>query len=190
METMRKTFLRSMGAAFSKEGLKFFARRVPSMIFWAAICTTAITLGQNLYYSNVSGDYLLNVKSVQAEPTIAQGDNLSFNFCREPRYAGIVSKSNVRSFYIVDEKGNRTPVGQNILPDVAYEVVPQPCILLEIKAQSIPQDLGRYYFCQQIVFNAYGYEKVANFCSTTWEVKKSDAAPTEDTTPPTSTGVE
>lgn len=174
-----KTFLHSMRAAFSKEGLKFLARRVPSIIFWTAISTTAITLGQNLYYSNVSGDYLLNVKSVQAEPSIAIGDNLSFNFCREPRYGGIISKTNVRSFYIVDQQGNRTPVAQSVLPDVAYEVIPQPCILLEIKAKNIPQQLGSYYFCQQITFTAYGYEKVANFCSTTWQVLQNDSVPQE-----------
>lgn len=160
----------SARVAFTKEGLRFLAKRIPSIIFWTAISTTALTLGQSEYERNVTGDYLLNVSAVQTEPTIGIGDNLSFNFCRAPRYGGIVSKTNVRSFYIVDEQGNQTPVKQSVLPDVAYEKINQPCILLEIKAANIPQKLGKYYFCQQIVFNAYGYEKTANFCSTQWEV--------------------
>jgi hypothetical protein len=168
------TFKQQLELAFSKKGLSYVVYRIPSMLFWAFICTGLLLFGQTIFQNNVSGDYLLNVKSVTAEEKIAVGDNLSFNFCREPRYPGILSKKNVRSFYIVDSRGNQTPVRQNILPDVAYEQVRQPCILIEIKAANIPQELGRYYFCQQITFDAWGHDKVANFCSSEWQVVPVD----------------
>lgn len=170
----KPTLKQQFKLAFTKQGLSYVAYRIPSMLFWAFICTGLLVFGQTLYQSNVSGDYLLNVKSVTAEEKIAVGDNLSFNFCRSPRYAGILSKKNVRSFYVVDSQGNQTPVRQNVLPDVAYEVIKNPCILIEIKAANLPQNVGRYYFCQQITFDAWGHDKVANFCSTEWVVAEQD----------------
>jgi len=165
---------KQLNLAFTKQGLLYIAWRIPSMLFWTFICSGLLLVGQGLYQSNVSGDYLLNVKSVVAEKKIAIGDNLSFNLCREPRYNGIISERNVRSFYIVDQDGKQTPVKQSSLPEVAYETTSQPCILIEIKAAKIPQAIGDYYFCQVVTFDAWGYQKTANFCSTTWEVAELD----------------
>lgn len=174
-------FIRGVRTIFSKHGLKFFLSRVPSIVFWATISTVMLTLGQGLYERNVSGDYLLNVQSATVEKKVAVGEQISFSFCRKPRYDGIVSDRNIRTFYLLED-GRRIPVDQRILPDVAYEVTTDPCIVIDINPINAPQIPGRYKFCQQITFNAWGYEKQANFCSTEWELVPAADAPNDTPT--------
>lgn len=166
-----------MRAAFSREGLRFFLSRTPSILFWAAVCTITLSLGQSIYERNVSGDYLLNVQSATVEKTVKVGEPISFSFCRQPRYGGIVSNTNVRTFYLLKDTGQEIPVDQRILPDVAYEVTKQPCLVIDIAPINAPQIPGNYKFCQQITFTAWGYDKQANFCSTEWELVPAEKAP-------------
>lgn len=165
---------------FSAAGMNYVLQRIPSMVFWATICTILITLGQNIYERNVTGDFLLNVQSATVEKKVAVGESISFSFCRAPRYEGIVSNRNVRSFYLIKDTGQRVPIEQRILPDVAYEVTTEPCIVLDIKPASAPQVPGKYRFCQQIQFIAYGYPKQANYCSTDWQLVPKGQSPPLD----------
>ena len=170
-------FTQQVSMAFTRQGLGYITSRIPSMVFWATICSILLTLGQVAYQRNVTGDYLLNVKSATTEKKVEVGEPISFSFCRSPRYAGIVSYRNIRSFYLVKETGQRIPVEQRILPDVAYEVTTDPCIVLDIAPTSAPQVPGRYKFCQQIQFKAWGYDKQANFCSTEWQLVPDGQSP-------------
>lgn len=110
------------------------------------------------------------MQSVIAAKEVEQGNDLKFVLCREPRYSGIVSNKNVRSFYYVADSGKRIPASQVSLPEIAYENTADPCVPLSIPANKRPDAMGKYSFCQQVTFNAWGHEKTANFCSTEWRV--------------------
>ena len=126
-----------------------------------------------LYQRHVPGNHLLNVKSVTAQVQVDSNDDLTVVFCRSPRYSAIVSDVNVRTFYINSEDNSTdvfTPAAQEILPTVAYEKRDQNCLPLRISPDKRPNSPGKYYFCQQIKFKAYGVDKDTSFCSTEYEI--------------------
>lgn len=120
------------------------------------------------YYAYVSGDYLLNVKSVVTEKRVEQDDTLSVAFCRDPRVR-IVAVNNIRTFYL---DADNTPVYQRNLPDnIAYERTADECQPLSIKVDQRPNELGTYKFCQEFDFyTEFDQKKTAHFCSTSYEV--------------------
>lgn len=121
------------------------------------------------YFRTVSGDEVLNVKSVLAPTKLIQGDDLVIEFCREP-LERIVATNNIRTFYL-DQDGKEVAVSQRNLPDgIEYEPVDGGCVPLVIFAENQPQELGLYRFCQRFEFPLRGHEKIATFCSTQYEV--------------------
>lgn len=125
------------------------------------------------YFRTVSGDELLNVKSVVAQKTVQQGQDLSVEFCREPR-TRIVATNNIRTFYL-DKDGKEVSVKQRNLPDgIDYESIGDNCPEIKILAKNQPQETGTYRFCQRFEFVTRGNEKIATFCSTTYQVIPSE----------------
>jgi len=125
------------------------------------------------YYRDVSGDELLNVKSVVAQKTVEQGANLEVEFCREPK-ARIVASNNIRTFFL-DQDGSEVVVKQRNLPDgIEYESIGDSCPSIVVLAKNQPQQTGTYRFCQRFQFVTRGSEKIATFCSTQYEVIKGE----------------
>ena len=126
-------------------------------------------VAEDNYWRDVSGDELLNVKSVVAQKTVQRGQDLSVEFCREPK-TRIVATNNIRTFYL-DEAGEEVVVKQRNLPDgIEYESVGDTCPEIKVLAKNQPQETGTYRFCQRFQFVARSNEKIATFCSTQYEV--------------------
>lgn len=125
---------------------------------------------QSYYHVIVSGDFLLNVESVTVEKTVKQNESLTYILCRSPRYNPIRSDINIRSFY-KSESGQLLPAGQYELPlGVLYERTPDPCVPISISPDKRPNNPGKYTFCQDLSFTAWGREKSAHFCSNEYEI--------------------
>ena len=158
--------------------LKFISRNIFTrfvsgfiIIFVSGIIigSLVITPAKNIYYASVDGTSILNVKSVDAQKTVAKEDRLTVGFCRDPSER-VIAVNNIRTFY-QDENGMSIRVLQRTLPDgISYEHVEGGCTFITIKPSQRPNEVGTYHFCQELDFDLYGHKKTARFCSSGYTI--------------------
>lgn len=168
---MREAILR-----FIRKNLitKFVAGFVFLFLIGVLIASLTLKPIRNLYYGLLDGDWFLNVDRVVAEQTVKQNEELNINFCRSPR-ARVVAFNNIRTFYLSEDNQVIDVKYQVKLPDgISYDRMDDDCVLLTVQPDARPNDLGRYFFCQEFEFTVSGYNKIARFCSTEYLIVAPD----------------
>lgn len=166
---------------------KFLAGTATLFVLGIFIMVLAFWPVRAVYYASLDGDYFLNVSSVTAENFVRQDDDLNVNFCRSPR-TRVVAYKNIRTFYLTKDNQIIALNYQRNLPDgISYDRMGADCVLLSIPPETRPNDLGKYFFCQEFEFDAHGHNKVARFCSTEYSIispeePKPDTISTESLT--------
>lgn len=130
------------------------------------------------YYGLLSGNYFLNVTTVQVggqDARIVEGEDGDLLFCRDPR-ARVVAERNIRTYWEIQD-GTELQVFERTLPDgISYQKSPNPCQELPLRVDNLARlGTGTFRFCQEFDFTLNGFYKSARFCSNDFEIVKGDS---------------
>lgn len=76
------TAVRKVRLTFSKNGLAFLVRRIPSMVFWATVCTGLLISLQYIYYHAMPAKNFIDYSRIAEVKDTKLGEEIQLTYCR------------------------------------------------------------------------------------------------------------
>lgn len=120
---------------FTKKGLAFLMQRIPSMIFWATVCTGLIVGIQYVYYHAMPAKQFIDYSRVAEVKDVEVGEEVTLTYCR-------VAKGNYNVIARVEVERQEPPVFTEHY--VIDTTVPEGNSCITRVVERMPQVPGKY----------------------------------------------